>query len=487
MKSLRTSLGVTALVGLSLTMAPNAFAVDTPTVDTTTAIGTYWSNNQDALGQPTGNQQTFANGATQQVFENGVVTQGKYGGVQAITGKAGQAFVSAGGAEKFGNAESAPWKHGYCGLSVTTSDSKTRWLVVLDEQTQPGSYLDLKSAEAKAWQAERSKTRSCFTNNAAVETPIEPVTEVNYGNAAQKIADARATALANGVQVAETGGELIKATDDLVTQDFGDNISAVYSMAQDRALMINTDALKAYLADPATYGQYLYQNEYTTNWKTGALELRALFYNSTAENCSTPVTGDDHGYALFSLGGTVISHYFIQYNDYGTCINWDNQTVASPIAWGPGLMDRTAVGTEIDATYDWSAAKFIPLQQVLELRVDAAKVVYIKADAAGKPLAGAKPVESSAMTEALKLADRGRFSAYNDWANGGNWNIWNEMTMLGAPVAAATEATADDGTVTVSQEFEGGTLVWTKGSESMSPQLNDLGKAKLDWYNSLGL
>lgn len=546
MKSIRTPLGVSTLLGLSLTMAPGAFAAEAVTVDTTTPIGAYWEKNKDVLGAATGEQQTFANGSTQQTFENGVVTQGKYGGVQAVTGTAGEAFMKAGGAEKFGNAESAPWKHSHCGLSITTHDGKTRWLVVLDEKTQAGSYINLNSAEAKTWQAERSKTRSCFTNNAVVETtpvlpespaepvapetPAEPETPVvpevpaqpetpvapevpaepvapetpaepvvpetpaepetpadtNFGDAANKIADARAVAAANGVAVAETGGELTNATADLVTQDFGGNISAIYSIAQDRALMINTDALASYLANPGQYGTYLYQNEYTKHWKTGALELRALFYNTTAENCSTPVTWDDHGYALYSTGTAVISHYFIQYDDYGTCINWDNQTTASPVTWGAGLMDRTATGTEIDTTYDWSAAKYIPLQQVLELRVDTNKVVYIKADAQGKPLAGAKPVESSALTEALNLSDRGRFSSYNDWAAGGNWNIWNEMTMLGAPVAEATEATAN-GTTIVTQQFEGGTLVWTKGTAFMNAELNDLGQAKLAWYTALGL
>lgn len=541
MKILRTPLGVSTLLGLSLTMAPGAFAAEAVTVDTTTPIGAYWEKNKDVLGAATGEQQTFTNGATQQTFENGVVTQGKYGGVQAITGAAGEAFMKAGGAEKFGNAESAPWKHSHCGLSITTHDSKTRWLVVLDENTQAGSYINLNSTEAKTWQAERSKTRACFTNNAVVETtpvlpetPAEPVApetpaepeapveaetplvptpraadpeapvvpetpvvpeapveaeapvDTNFGDAANKIADAHAVAVANGVAVAETGGELTKVTADLVTQDFGSNVSAIYSIAQDRALMINTDALAAYLAQPAEYGTYLYQNEYTKHWKTGAFELRALFYNTTAENCSTPVTWDDHGYALYSTGTAVISHYFIQYDDYGTCINWDNQTTASPVTWGEGLMDRTANGTEVDTTYDWSAAKFIPLQQVLELRVDANKVVYIKADAQGKPLAGAKPVESSALTEALNLADRGRFSSYNDWATGGNWNIWNEMTMLGAPVAEATEATAN-GTTIVTQQFEGGTLVWTKGTAFMTAELNDLGQAKLAWYTALGL
>ncbi|MGV3102576.1 hypothetical protein [Rothia sp. 32237D007AR] len=566
MKSLRTSLGLTTLIGLSLTLTPGAFAVDAA-VDTTTPIGAYWEQHQDVLGAATGEQQVFANGATQQTFENGVVTQGKYGGVQAVTGAAGAAFLKAGGAEKFGNAESSPWKHSHCGLSLTTHDGKTRWLVVLDEKTQAGSYLNLNSAEAKAWQAERSKTRSCFTNNAVAPaapvvygaqpepvvaegpaplaegvTPVEPVAEgiippvepvaegiappvepvaegvtppvvaaepeapvapevpaepetpvapeapadTNFGDAANKIAEARALALAEGVVVAENGGELTKVTSDLVTLNFGGNISAIYSISQDRALMINTDALAIYLANPGEYGTYLYQNEYTKHWKTGALELRALFYNTTAEQCSTPVTWDDHGYALFSSGTAVISHYFIQYNDYGTCINWDNQTVASPVTWGAGLMDRTATGTEIDATYDWSAAKFIPLQQVLELRLDANKVVYIKADANGKPLAGAQPVESSALTEALNLADRGRFSSYNDWAAGGDWNIWNEMTMLGAPIADATEVTVN-GTTTVTQQFEGGTLIWAKGSIFMKAELNDLGKAKLAWYNDLGL
>lgn len=499
MKSLRTSLGVTTLVGLSLTMAPGAFAADAVTVDTNTPIGAYWSKHKDTLGAATGAQQTFANGARQQVFEKGVVTFGPRGGVQVIPGQAGQSFVKAGGAEKFGNADTAPWKHAYCGESITTFDGKTRWLVVLDEKTQPGSFLDLSSPEANKWKAERSKTKQCFTNNAVVDVPTQPVTpeqpadpappaDATFGNASAKIAEARTQAVTQGITVAETGGKLTKATADLVTQDFGGNVSAVYSLSQDKALMINTDALAVYLADPASYGSYLYQNEYTKNRITGALELRALFYNSKAENCSPAQTSNDHGYALYSAPdqSAVISQYFIQYDYSGSCINYENQNAASPVSWPKHLMDRTPVGTAIDSTYDWSQAKYIPIQQVLELRVNDSKVVYIKADSAGKPLAGAKPVESAALTEALNLADRGRFSAYNDWANGGNWNMWSEITMLGAPVGPVSEATAN-GTTIVTQEFEGGTLVWTKGTVHMNAELNDLGNAKLKWYNSLGL
>lgn len=511
MKSLRTYLGITTLVGLSLTMAPGAFAADAVVVDTNTAIGSYWAKNQDALGSALEAQQTFANGSSQQVFEKGVVTYGRRGKVQVLPGQAGQSFIKAGGAEKFGNADSSPWQHFYCGESVTTFDGKTRWLVVLDGKTQPGSYLDLSTPEAKAWKAERSKTGKCFPSNVASDSttppvapgqpaepvkPVEPVkpdqptepAKPEFGNASTKIAEARAQAVAGGITVAETGGQLTKATDDLVTQDFGGNVSAIYSRSQDKALMINTDALAVYLSAPATYGQYLYQNEYTKNRVTGVMELRALFYNSTAEQCATPVTSDDHGYALFSARdqSTVISQYYIQYDDNGNCINWDNQNAASPVSWPKNLMDRTPAGTDIDATYDWSKAKYIPIQQVLELRVEASKVVYIKADAAGKPLAGAKPVESSALTEALNLADRGRFSYYNEWAEGGNWNMWTEITMLGAPVGQATETSAN-GTTLVTQEFEGGKLVWTKGTVQMKADLNDLGKAKLDWYNSLGI
>lgn len=505
MKSLRTYLGITTLIGLSLSMTPSAFAADAVVVDTNTAIGSYWAKNQDALGNATEAQKTFPNGSSQQVFEKGVVTYGRHGKVQVLAGQAGKIFIQAGGAEKFGNADSAPWQHFYCGQSVTTSDGKTRWLVVLDAKTQPGSYINLSTPEANAWKAERSKTGKCFPNNAvsdsttppvAPEQPVEPVkpeqptepAKPEFGNASTKIAEARARAVAGGVTAAETGGQLTSATDDLVTQDFGGNVSAIYSRSQDKALMINTDALAVYLSDPATYGRYLYQNEYTKNRVTGALELRALFYSSSAEQCSAPVTSDDHGYALFSARdqSTVISQYYIQYDDNGNCINWDNQNAASPVSWPKNLMDRTPAGTEVDATYDWSQAKYIPIQQVLEFRVDDSKVVYIKADAAGKPLPGAKPVESSALTEALNLTDRGRFSYYNEWAEGGNWNIWTEITMLGAPVGQATEKT-ENGATLVTQEFEGGNLVWTKGTAHMNAELNDLGKAKLAWYNSLGI
>ncbi|MDO4897853.1 MAG: hypothetical protein Q3965_00960 [Rothia sp. (in: high G+C Gram-positive bacteria)] len=500
MKNHRFSIGLIVCASLSLGMVPTgAHAAENINVNTDSAIGTYWAAHQGTLGAAVSQEVTYANGASEQRFENGVVTNGKWGGVQALTGAAGEAFVKAGGVEKFGNAESAPWNNSFCGTSVTTHDGKTRWMVVLDEKTQPGSYIDLNSAAAQQWRAERGQSGACFPNNAATaipEVPVEaetpapqPNAEATYGDAANKIAEARAQALSNGFTVAEASGELRKVTDDLVAQDFSDNISGLYSISQNRALMINTNAIDVYVSDSTKYGSYLYQNEFITNTSTGTRELRALFYSSAAQNCSAPESWDDHGYALFTnvAEDTVISQYFTQYDDYGTCINWNNQIAASPVSWGPGLMDRTAQGTQVDTTYDWSAATYLPIQQVLELRVDANKVVYIKADATGKPLAGASPVESSALTEAKNLTDRNRFSSYNDWAYGGNWNIWSDITMLGAPLEPATEENADDGSTLVTQKFEGGTLVWVKGTAIMRADLNDLGKAKLTWYNSLGI
>lgn len=50
-KNLRTPMGITALVGLSLSLAPaGAFAAEAAPIDASTAIGAYWEKNKDTLG-----------------------------------------------------------------------------------------------------------------------------------------------------------------------------------------------------------------------------------------------------------------------------------------------------------------------------------------------------------------------------------------------------------------------------------------------------
>ncbi|MDO4898893.1 MAG: hypothetical protein Q3965_06235 [Rothia sp. (in: high G+C Gram-positive bacteria)] len=164
--------------------------------------------------------------------------------------------------------------------------------------------------------------------------------------------------------MAETGGQISAATDDLLVQDFGDNISAIYNRSQDRALIINSNALEAYLADPAKYGTYLYQNEFISNSKTGVLEVHALFYNSATENCTNPQK-NDYGYGLYSSPqqDTVILRGFYQLKlNSGTCFNFNDDKLAVPLSWKEGLLDREPVGTEVDTSYDWSKAHYIPLQ-----------------------------------------------------------------------------------------------------------------------------
>lgn len=483
-KNLRTPMGITALVGLSLSLAPaGAFAAEAAPIDASTAIGAYWEKNKDALGAAVDPQECFTNGACEQVFENGVVTHGKWGGVQSLMGEAGQTFTQAGGAEKFGNAEGQPWNHTYCGSSVTAHDGKTRWLVVLDSKTQAGSFIDLNSAESKQWVATRAQDRSCFPNNAVVEET--PVVDATAQAAADKIADARAVANANAAGVGEALAAPVKVTEDLYTQDFGSNVSGLYSVSQDRAVMINTDALQVYLANPAKYGSYLYMNEFYPH--DAGVQIHALFYTSADRNCEATHKWQDHGYALYTStnGEAVLAQYYQQNNEYiGECFNYNNDTVAAPVAWPTRFMDRTPGAGAVDTTYDWSQAKLIEIQQVLELRVNESTVVYIKADANGKPLAGATPVESSALSYTLELSDRGRFSAYNEWVNGGSYNIWSATTMLGAPVGEAVESVVD-GEAIVTQEFEGGNLVWFKDTPHTRVDLNELGKAKLAWYEDL--
>ncbi|MDO4898892.1 MAG: hypothetical protein Q3965_06230 [Rothia sp. (in: high G+C Gram-positive bacteria)] len=123
---------------------------------------------------------------------------------------------------------------------------------------------------------------------------------------------------------------------------------------------------------------------------------------------------------------------------------------------------------------------------MLELSLGGDEAVYIKADSEGKPLAGAQPVKVSALFKAADPDGRATWSTpHEQWAEGGLQNIWTNLTMLGAPIAEATESPAEDGSTTVTQEFEGGRIIWKKGTTELRAELNDLGKEKNQWYDSL--
>lgn len=168
-------LGVAFLSATMLLSAAPGVA-NAATINASTAIGKYGQAHQGELGNPVTDEQKFANGASAQEFERGLVTYSQRTGTRTLTNAQEiQVFKNAGGVEKFGALESGSWNNTFCGQSVTTFDGKTRWMVVVDAKTQPSSSVDLNSAEGNQWKKDRVKTNACFPDNApVVAQPTEP-------------------------------------------------------------------------------------------------------------------------------------------------------------------------------------------------------------------------------------------------------------------------------------------------------------------------
>lgn len=162
--------GALLFATLLMGFAP-AHAASTPT----SSIGTYAKKHVSTLGKALAPEETYANGALSQRFQNGLLTWSKRTGVQLLTNPAEiDAFLKAGGASTFGALESGSWRNSFCSQTVTTFDGKTRWLIVVDSKTQPSTSIDLNSAEGKTWKSERSKTGKCFTPTQVAEEPSQP-------------------------------------------------------------------------------------------------------------------------------------------------------------------------------------------------------------------------------------------------------------------------------------------------------------------------
>ncbi len=267
------------------------------------------------------------------------------------------------------------------------------------------------------------------------------------------------------------------------TQDFGNNISAIYSSEQNKAIWMNTDAVTEYLTKPGVYGSYLWLNQITV--ADGQPTIQAV----TMQNSELKYNWEDDGSLLYSAAESKALFYL------PVSLDWINGAYAMYHGQNPtlvnGFPDHVTgrvydENLPVDTTYDWSNAQFIELPRVLRIQADG-KDWYIKATVDGKPLPGAKPVASNMLLESYLNSDRPRLANYADWAFGGDYQMYNNLSMLGAPVGEEVEYTDEQGMTTVTQEFEGGTATWYKGTEFLGASLNEVGEAKKAWYDSLGI
>ncbi|MDO4917398.1 MAG: hypothetical protein Q3974_07265 [Rothia sp. (in: high G+C Gram-positive bacteria)] len=457
--------GVAQATTSSIPMNPNA------------GITKLWKTNTAKYGQPVSKENCVPGKGCEQVFENSVITWNTRTGVKALTGADRvAAYVKAGGIGTVGALESDAWNNTFCGPVVSTWDGATRHLVIVAAgKGTAGSSIDLNSATGKDWLANRGKTGKCFTD----VTPTQPDTTPDAQKAqtaisAIKVYEYRTDKFISFNPGAPTG-ELTQISEDLYTQTFANDISAIFSKEQNKALYISTSSLRYYLKDVENNGNFLYRSE--GRMTEGQLIISASFTYKPNPVCGPTWYGGKEFYTEPGLNVPMVQNISLQTNG-GTCVIYEGE-LPTPLEIPSQYMPRTAEPNGIvDTTFDWSQASFISLQKVLEFYdVKTGDTWYIKADENGNPLPGAKPVKSNSLRGSAAYADR--MSDYGQWAGGGRWNTWDSLTALGAPVGPEIA----DGQI-VTQEFEGGTLTWWVGTEHLGATLNDLGQAKLNWYNS---
>ncbi len=292
-------------------------------------------------------------------------------------------------------------------------------------------------------------------------------------------------------------GEPVRVDSNFYIQDFNNNISALYSVQQKFALWINKNAFEKYLLNPEKYGLYLYSNRYENNAKTGELYVIAQFSHSPDNTtCDYSLETDKNGYGLFSSpdGRAVLSHYYRLEPRGDGCAYYFGQ--AAGLEGGfPQLVPQadTVQPGPVDTSFDWSKARFIELQQVLEYTDQATgNTWYLKALPNDSPMPGARPVLSNDLLIASNLMNQPGLSNYDKWVDGGSYRMYSSYTMLGAPLAAPVPFTTDDGRAFKAQQFEGGTLyspleVTIDNYWEIYLSLNEQGQAKSIWFDSLGL
>lgn len=452
-----------------------------------------WQTDPEKYGQPIANEECFSNKTCSQDFENATISWNRTNGVKVLNGaENAAAFRAAGGAEVFGGFEGDAWDHSYCGPSVTTFNGQTRSLVVLAGENA-GASLDLNSPEAEQWRVERLLTGNCFNEVEETPVPANPIIPITPDNPKDPgKSDAENASIIIDALVASTTdfqpgapvSAVIHRSGVYYSQDFGNNISALYSAEQNKAIWMSTNAVTEYLRAPQEYGPYLWKTQVSNDG--GQLTLQAV----VMQHSQFSYNWDDYGYMLYALpeSQTLLSRpvslewqgeeYVIYHDEMPALVNGFPDDVA-------GRVYDEAL--PVDTTFDWSQADYLGLPGVLNIRDAEGNDWYIKATSDQKPLPGAVPVKSNMLLDSYGLSDRPRFSSYSEWAYGGDYKLYGPLAMLGAPVGEEVHGTDAEGTPIVTQEFEGGTAVWHKGTEWFGADLNERGLAKTDWYNSLNL
>ncbi|GGH62826.1 hypothetical protein [Rothia aerolata] len=409
----------------SLNATPDSLGNPKPT-----EIGLYHQQHAQMLGDALGPEQIYSNGIHAQEFTGGLVTWSPRTGVQALTGGPEvEAFKTAGGAEKLGALESGAWFSDYCGWSVTSFNYSTRWMVVVDPQTQAASSLDLNSAEAQQWMRDRTSTASCFPDNAPgdeAETPTGPKTEFTVDEALQLERDAM-WGSSDGYQAWPTGHLSPLGDRFLVETGIGQQ-SFVYDLQTGKSAWMDNRVYNEFVKDTDRFGEIAYS--------LGIGGGRGgLMHNYVGTFFTDQYGGEAEAYGLLSASVRY-------YPSNGGEIVIDNEPVTEPTD---------------PATVDWSQAEYLKYPGALYYQ-DGESALIIAANPDGTPVEGATAYRSDwigyQMTRVAFYSSNSAYSwAYGSIMGGGP----TEETALGLPVADS-QLVEEDGVEYYVQDFQGGTI-----------------------------
>lgn len=421
----------------------------------TSAISKFAAQNQNTLGAATSAEQCFANGTCAQDFENGMVTWNLRNGAHALTDPSEvQAFRTAGGAEKFGAIEGGSWKSPYCGSSVTTYDGTTRWMVVVDQKTQAGSFIDLNTAEANQWKKNRLKSRACIPNNAVVvenpSTPAEPENPttpensgtgytVDFAAATAKAYEPYSRAAVNMPATAPTGS--FTQLNDRYYVDVNEHVAYIYDIHTQYVNMMDIRVYNEWAKDPEIFGAPLEYGSHVIGDGRGGDRYNYII----------SLTQRADGKYLYITGrGTASLEYSVS-NDPSYEVGIEHHVIDNEPPFEP-----------IDpAQIDWSKANYYPQHNALVYQ-DGPTAVIIAAVSSQDPTPApdAKAYRSNWLGFMALQTDRFNWNQYSDWGWGSQWgSAPTEASMLGLPVAEATTV-VEDGVTYELQEFEGGSIRW---------------------------
>lgn len=442
MKFSASKIGAVALSAAALlSTAPGAVvAAESVYMNPNAGITKVWKKNPEKYGQPLSTEKCVKGKGCEQIFENAVLTWNQRNGVDALMGADRvKAYQQAGGVAAVGAVESDAWNHAQCGPVVTTYDGSTRWLVVVgDEKAKAASKLDLSSQAAKDWRTTRNQTGACFTGSEHTPEPQQPAPTPEHpvGNGWEKVNDF-------------ISARVLYSIDEGI--NFQYDVYEVFDARTGYTGYMDGRVYNEFIKNPDFFGKFTYTHKVGDD-RGGA---RYNFFVSNFERPSGESV-DAWGDKIASVGYTIYSAPDAQGKRTSTSGVIDNEPAFTPTN---------------PVNVDWSQQPYVHFPGLpnedggaLFYQDGENSAIIIKADANGKPVAGAQAYRSDWLGYFMSREGRFDINQATDWAYGGYLQFFNEVSTLGVPVAEQQKVT-ENGVTYLTQEFEHGSIKWEVPAE----------------------